>query len=257
MRGRLGAGATRVTWDEEHAAFFREIVPGHSGREISDLWEERYGHGLTEGQIGNAKARLGVRSFTPGSRFPSGHVPANKGRRWDEWLSAEQQERARRGQFAKGHRPVNRLELLSERMVKGGYWQVKVDPRDARNSMGKWVSRARFVYEREHGPQPEGTRYVHVNHDKADDRPENVVAVPRELYPYVSNYGAGHIRWFDRESLGVAMANARLLVELRRRRMAPRRCATCGEEFVPEWGQQTHCKACIARSHEGKGKRNG
>lgn len=128
-------------WTPERDAWFREFVPGHTEREISDEHERLFGFPLRGGQIANRKTRLGVKSGTHGGRFAKGHVPHNRGRSWDEWGTPEGHGRSRAGQFRKGHVPHNAGELLDERLVDGT-WQVKVDPRGAEHTMAYWVPRA-------------------------------------------------------------------------------------------------------------------
>jgi len=56
-------------WTPERVEWFRAYVPGHTESEISAEHERLFGAPLSEGQIGNAKTKLGVRSGTHGARF--------------------------------------------------------------------------------------------------------------------------------------------------------------------------------------------
>lgn len=59
----------KLSWQEEHVAYFREIVPGHSHGEIADMFEDRFGIRLSVSQVKNAKKRFHVLSGTVGGRF--------------------------------------------------------------------------------------------------------------------------------------------------------------------------------------------
>ena len=215
----------RTLWTPERVEWFRAFVPGHTEGEISAEHERLFGFPLTEGQIGNAKANLGVRSGTHGGRFRKGQEPPNKGRTWDETgMPQESRERCRATQFAKGHRPHNSGELLDERVTKDGYVQVKVDPRDARNPMRYWIGKGQFVWMQANGRDwPEGCRCVFADHDNRNFDPDNIVPVPSELYPIVQGAVRGQVPYHDRESLEVAIASARITKALGEKRRALRR----------------------------------
>lgn len=212
-------------WTEERAEWFRAFVPGHTEREISAEHERIWGFPLTESQIGNAKAKFGLHSGTTGGRFERGHVPANKGRSWHEYGTPESRERCRRGQFKPGNRPRNAGHLLDERTITDGegrpFVQVKVDPRDAKNTMDYWIGKERFVWMQANGQDwPEGCNAVFVDGDRTNFDPENVYPVPRELYPLVQGAVRGQMPWHDRETLELAILNARVTrarVALRKR----------------------------------------
>ena len=42
----------------------------------------------------------------PNGQFCKGHVPANKGKKWDEWLPKEMQEKARANLYHKGRAEI-------------------------------------------------------------------------------------------------------------------------------------------------------
>lgn len=208
-----GCGGRHVKrfWTDERREWFVAFVPGHSEGEISAEHERLFGTPLTEGQIGNAKCKFGVKSGTVGGRFRKGVAPANKGKRWDEYMPPDAQERCRATQYRKGHLPHNSGELLDERLAEHNVWQVKVDPRDAKNTMDYWVSRARFNWERANArPWPEGCRALHIDGDEGNDDPDNIVPVENELWPIVCGAVRGQLEWHDRETLEVAITSARI-----------------------------------------------
>ena len=59
-------------WTPEKDEWFRSFVPGHHEAEISAEHERVYGTPLTASQIGNRKAKLGVKSGTDGGQFRRG-----------------------------------------------------------------------------------------------------------------------------------------------------------------------------------------
>lgn len=210
-RGYVRTCRTATIWTPERDAWFRAYVPGHIEGEISAEHERIWGFPLTESQIANRKTKLGVRSGTHGGRFEKGSVPHNKGKTWDEMgISAESQERMRRTTFKRGNHPHNEGELLDERLAEHNVWQVKVDPRDAKNPTSYWVSRARFNWERENGPWPEGCRALHVDGDPANDAAENILPVENALWPLVCGTNPSALPFHDRETAEAAVLSARI-----------------------------------------------
>lgn len=235
--GVRSPAAQRGRYGPEQVAWAREHVPGHTTHEIVDGYRERFGETLTKGRLQRLKREAGVRQGTHGG-FAKG-VPAwNKGRKWDEWMSEEGQRRVREGQAYKpSHRPHNAYhELLDVRENEQCGPMVYVSPRNAGSQAQKWIPLGKLEWMRANGRDfPEGHRLVHADHDRTNCDPENLVAVPEDVYAAVVGRPKGiGIEYHDRESLEAAVALARLnRRRLELERSAPRACARCGETFVP------------------------
>ena len=202
----------RRFWTEEMDAWFVAFVPGHTEPEISAECERVFGFPLNEGQIGNAKFRLGVKSGTHGGQFKKGSIPPNKGKTWDEMgYTPELRERMRATQFKKGGVPHNAYHrLLDEKTDEYGEW-VYVRPRNATKSVDFWISKQRFVWMQANGRDwPEGCRAVFADHDNTNYDPENIVPVPKDIYPIVQGAVRNQMEWHDRETLELAIVSARV-----------------------------------------------
>lgn len=229
-----GIGRERgfMRWTPEADAFLREVVPGHEESEVAALFEERFGVALTRGQIKNAKRRLRLKSGTHGGRFAKGHVPANKGKTWDEiGFSAEAQASMRRRCFKPGEvrepRPGWIKEIGYERVDREGYTWVKVrdsladgpQPNVPGSFNCNYRQKHHLVWERAHGePVPEGHVIAFADGDKGNFDPANLVAVSRLLWGTVQRLG---IPYWDADSLEAAANMARLASA---RRQARDRC---------------------------------
>lgn len=202
----------RRFWTDERREWFVSFVPGHTEPEISAEHERIFGTPLSEGQIGNAKTSFGVKSGTYGGRYEKGMIPANKGKTWDEiGMPQEVRDRCRATQFKPGHRPHNQRERLDERKDRDGYWFVKVDPRNAKNTMDCWISKAQFVWMQANGQDwPEGCKALLIDGDKDNCVAENVYPVPAELWPLVNGATGTKVDFWDRESLETAILCARI-----------------------------------------------
>lgn len=242
-----------VKYADEQLDWLRDFIPGHHECEIIDAYEERFGERLTVSMVANLKMKLGVTSGTSGGQFHKGKEPPNKGKTWDELgYSPELQARMRATTFKKGQlsgiaaerkRPL--LDIRED--PKSGYLQIKVAPRNKRHYMQNWISLAEFTWMQANGRDwPEGHRAVFADHDNRNFDPDNIVAVPRELYPIVTGGAHGHaLPYHDRESLEVAMTHARLIRERRKLEMRPRTCGVCGKEFEPHYPNARTCRACL------------
>lgn len=210
--------ASHRAYTDEEEEFMREFVPGHSEAEIADAFEERFGRRLTIPQVGNMKAKLGVKSGTVGGRFERGHVPWTKGRTWDEQGRSEEARAASLATcFKPGNLPHNTRPLLDERIGKDGYIEVHVGLHRMSRANDQWVSKAQFVWEQANGREwPEGHRSMFADGDRLNFDPGNIVPVPDDLYPIVCGAVPGGLEWHDRESLEAAITMARVIRARRR-----------------------------------------
>ena len=234
-------------WTSERVEWFRAFVPGHTEPEISAEHERLFGAPLSEGQIGNAKTKLGVRSGTHGGRFEKGQTPHNKGKTWAEYVSPEGQARSRATCFRKGEVRGAALKreqpVGSERVSKDGYVEVKVSEGLQSRPNCNFRPKHHIVWEQANGyPVPPHTMIVFADHDKQNFDPPNLVAVPRSLWSVISRQGWAYR---DRESLEACVALAKLSRKVYEARLHPRLCKACGGEFKPRFPHQRTCDACL------------
>jgi len=138
------------------------------------------------------------------------------------------------GNFTKGAEPVNKAEIGTVRIRR----RVKSD--GTRRAFVKvaepnvWRFRAHVVWELANGRTVEKGMYVHhVNGDKLDDRPENLLLIEP------SAHLAGHVKdtHNDAQRTGLVAAWAR--------RRETRTCVKCGSAFSGVIGKaQDTCKKC-------------
>lgn len=155
------------------------VVAQRLGRSISSVYQRAYALGLEKSAAylaspasGRTNGRQGM-----GTRFPKGHVPANKGLRRPGWgpgrMKATQfQKGVRRGVAVKLWKPIG-----TERISKDGYRERKINndlPLQAR-----WRAVHLLVWEEAHGPLPAGHAIVFLNGDKTDVRLDNLACITR------------------------------------------------------------------------------
>lgn len=265
---RTRSACARHVYTDEMREFMREYVPGHVYPQTADEFERRFGWRIGRRQYKNLCHQLGVRSGVHDyGRFRPGQEPPNKGKKWDEFLSPETQRRIREsgGMFEKGHKPASAYhELLDTTVNHDGMTLIYVRPRNAKNSTRLWIPYSHFVWMQHHGRDfPEGCRCVHCDHDKTNDNIENLMAVPNDVYGFVTNNKHGRaLEYWDRQSLKVAIVHAKMEMtanDLARRR--PRKCEVCGTTFVPEGSRRRYgervrvCEACAAQGKRAPARR--
>ncbi len=119
------------------------------------------------------------------TRFPKGHVPANKGLRRPGWGPGRMKETQfkkgeRRGIAVRNWRPIGTILTDPE-----GYRRIKV--REARpgeaygfGNTRVWPLMQRHVWEQAHGPVPAGHVVAFKNKDRSDVRLENLELITRQ-----------------------------------------------------------------------------
>jgi hypothetical protein len=146
----------------EQDQFLRNHYAGRSARELTALFNDRFDAAMTVRQIKIFVKNRGIRSGRTG-RFEKGHTPHNKGVKG--WQAGGRSEKTR---FKPGQRGINWVPLGSERVTREGILQRKVSdtgypPRD-------WKSLHVLLWERHHGPVPDGHIVVF-----RDGNPEKIV----------------------------------------------------------------------------------
>lgn len=147
---------------EDDIVYIKEHFAEMSSYEIADVLgmsktavrNIAYRHGLRKSREWIAeRARMRTLDPSHGGRaflFQKGHTPHTKGKRAEEWMTPEGLARSTATRFKKGQRPATWKPLGSERINVDGYIEVKV-------AEGKpWRHKQRVLWERAHGPIPEG-----------------------------------------------------------------------------------------------------
>lgn len=153
-----------------------------------------------------------ITNGTGGSKFKKGDVPFTKGKKWDDYLSKESQEKSRATCFKKGNRPHNTVPVGTRiiRQPDNKAW-IKVMDEDSRGARFCWRAEDRIVYEATTGKGiPEGSAILHLNGDNLDCRFENLLLVPKEEATVLLRRG---LLSEDPEIMDVALLTARIAVK--------------------------------------------
>jgi len=137
-------------------------------RTLTAFFNSQFGTALSIEQVTSTCTRLGLKTGRSGCCTP-GCVPHNKGTKGLTSGSSTS--------FKTGRVPPNCQPVGTEILEADGYTKVKVA------SPNIWKSKHVMVWEKVHGPVPEGSCVIFADGDKQNFEPDNLVAVKRpELF---------------------------------------------------------------------------
>lgn len=166
-------------WTKEVVDFMIENYQGKDNIELADLLNKKFNLNTNEDRVSNIKANLkrrkGIDLRTGINRgcFQKGQEPLNKGKKWDDYLTKEKQERCRTTTFKKGHRPLNYRPVGSERITVDGYTEIKIKEPNV------WVGKHRYIYEKHYGKIPEGYNVMFADKNKQNFDIDNLILVSK------------------------------------------------------------------------------
>ena len=155
-------------WTEEEKKYLSEITLGRGYLEITEMMTAKFNYDYTKTQIAAAIKRYGLSTGRTG-RFEKGRVPFNKG---TKGLTS-----ANKTSFKKGNVPHTYLPIGSESVTRDGYTIVKVSEEGTRNQ--QWRPKHRLIWEKHHGPVPDGYAIVFGDGDKTNLSIDNLILVSR------------------------------------------------------------------------------
>lgn len=168
----------------------RSLVIGEYHR----LFSERFDRDVTAANLHALRKRNGWKTGRTGC-FSKGIVPFNKGIKCEPGKGGRHPN-ARRTQFRKGYLPHTTKCLGHERVSKDGYVEISVDePNPHTGFERRYVLKHRWLWEKDHGPVPDGMFLKCLDGNKQNTAPSNWEPLPRAVLPYLN----GH-RGFDYDS---------------------------------------------------------
>lgn len=172
----------KTKWTDEVIEFMKNNYKDKDNIELARLLNETFNLNTNADRVSNEKSKLkrrqGIDLTTHINRgcYKKGNEPANKGKKWNDYLSKEKQKNCRKTTFKKGNIPPNRSEIGQEKKTKDGYIKVKI--RDGALN-GNWVYKHRLVYEQHYGKIPKGYVVMFADKNKENCDIDNLILVSR------------------------------------------------------------------------------
>ncbi len=154
----------------EQEQFIRDHAKGTYCKDLAELFNKEYNTNVTARQMENFKKRKRIFSGID-CKYKKGHVSANKGKH------QETTGRMAETQFKKGQISANAVPIGTIHKLYNGY-AIKV--RDGHMNKN-WMQLSHYVWEQTHGEKvPEGCRVLHLDKDKFNCDPDNLVVVSKK-----------------------------------------------------------------------------
>ena len=152
-------------YTDEMIEFLREVTPGKTYKEITELFNNKFNLEVTAEIIKSLLSRKKIHTGTGGCLYKKGSIPWNKGKKG--YMGDNKTS------FKKGNRPKNWKPIGSERIIDG-YTIIKIaDPR-------KWALKHRVVWEEHHKKKiPKGSVIIFADGDKTNLDVDNLICVTR------------------------------------------------------------------------------
>jgi hypothetical protein len=152
----------------EYNKYLRKVIPGHSYKEITHMFNAHFDQDITIEQVKNYIKRNHLSTGRTGC-FEKGHQSWCKGLHIGTYPGSEV------GQFKKGSKPKNAMPIGTER-YSNGYIYVKVQDGHKNNN---WKAKHIKVYEDYHGPIPSGHVVIFADSDRHNFDIDNLILITR------------------------------------------------------------------------------
>ena len=164
-------------WTEAEIEYLRQIYPDHSNEYCAQfLHRSKRSCQHKAFELGISKTPEFAKQQFTANQFKKGHVPFNKGKKWEHYMSEEGQRKASETFF--GGKPHNTpppgYEVLRAAHRGKRYWWIK--PADGRRMMPKH----RWLWEQAYGSIPKGYNVQFKDGDTTNCVLDNLYLITRD-----------------------------------------------------------------------------
>ena len=208
-------GSPSEVFPQEVVDYILANYKGTGHQEMADMLREAFGREYTSEQIKGYYGNHHLNSGRSGY-FQKGHVPQNKGKTWDEYMSPEAQERSRTTTFKKGQiphnggTPIGTVRIRHDHKNRGAKpyaWEKVAQP-------NVWRMKHVVEWERHNGPVPKGCMVAFANGDTMNWSIDNLVLEMRAQHAVKNRWG---LHGYDKESAEAYNKIADIKSEIRKR----------------------------------------
>uniref|UniRef100_C6E6S5 HNH nuclease domain-containing protein n=1 Tax=Geobacter sp. (strain M21) TaxID=443144 RepID=C6E6S5_GEOSM len=158
-------------YTKEQIAFLYDNQKGRGVRELTDLFNQKFGTTKKASQIKSFKGNHRLNSGLNGC-FVKGSVSWNKGKKGYMGANATS--------FKKGQIPPNRTRLWTERISKDGYIEINVPERNPHTGFPtRYRLKHAWLWEMSNGPVPAGHALIFKDGEKQNVDLDNLLLVTR------------------------------------------------------------------------------
>ena len=154
------------------------VAEGHKDEETAKILTERTGVQYTMDQIKAYRTRMHIPSLNDG-KFAKGHIPYSKGKKWDDFIDKEAQERARKTCYKKGHKPYNTAPVGATAVRDNREW-VKYKDHDDEHHRFCWKQANRLELEKDGVIVEKGAVILHLDGDPRSRDKDNYLICSKE-----------------------------------------------------------------------------
>ena len=165
-------------YTDEHITWLRENFPKKPITQLTQEFNKHFSLDKTKVQLHSFMKRKGIKSGRTG-RFEKGHGPT--------YLNGKRNKTS----FKKGHAPLNRLPVGSERIdAKDGYILIKVnEPNPYNGQPTRYRHKHHVVWEKRNGAIPKGMIVSFIDGNKMNCSIENLELITRAESLYRNRHG--------------------------------------------------------------------
>lgn len=168
-------------YTKEQVDYLKKIAKGRTHKEITEMFNKKFGQDRTAKAIGNALSRRGIKTGLQGhaTRFKKGHKTFNKNLSMADYLSEEKIENIKKNWFKKGEVSLYADPIGTERIDEDGWIEIKIDRHT-------WAKKHRHVWEQEHGEIPHHHAIMFKDGDKENCSLDNLFIVNKNAVTTVA-----------------------------------------------------------------------
>ena len=190
-------------YTDEQVQFIKDNVK-NSVKDLTKMFNKRFGVNVTTRTIMNLKHKYNLRSGINYGYFKKDNIPYNKGKKIDEYVSKEAQNKIRTTQFKKGCIPHNHRPVGSERVDKYNLIWVKI------NEPNVWKHKHRYIYEQHFGAIPKGYMVSFADGNKRNFDINNLILISKNENIVLTKNG---LRYKDTELTKTGLLVAKLIIK--------------------------------------------
>lgn len=212
--------AAKITkWTDEVINFMIENYEGRDNIELAELLNEKFNLNTNGDRVSNVKSNLkrrkGIDITTGINRgcIKKGNIPFNKGLKWNQYLTKEQQEKSSKTWFKKGNIPMTAVEIGEEHIRHKkpndeGFLCVKTC-----NGKGNknWTPKQRYVYEQHYGEIPKGHKVIFADGNRNNFDISNLILVSNAEELHLNKRG---LRFKDKELTETGLNVVKVILKL-------------------------------------------